>query len=62
MQCQCGFADGYVLKERVQSRQAIVPRSGTVAAREFEFFEELSQESCIEVLYPQLGGRASEAV
>jgi hypothetical protein len=62
MQCQCGFADGYILKERVQSRQAIVPRPGTVAACKFEVFEELPQESCIEVLHPQFGGRASEAL
>jgi hypothetical protein len=62
MQCQCGFADGYVLKKRVQSRQAIVPRPRTVAARAFEVFEELPQESCIEILHPQFGGRASEAL
>jgi hypothetical protein len=62
MQCQCGFADGYVLKERMQSRQAIVPRPRTIAARTFEVFEELPQESCIEVLHPQFGGRASEAL
>ena len=39
MQCQCGFADGYVLEERVQSCQAVVPCPGTVTASEFEVFE-----------------------
>jgi len=62
MQCQCWFADGYVLEERVQSRQAVVPRPGTVAASDFEVFEELSHEIRIEVLHTQLGGCASEAL
>jgi hypothetical protein len=48
MQCQCRFADGYVLEECVQSRQAVIPRPRTVAADEFEMFEELSQKRCVE--------------
>jgi hypothetical protein len=49
------------LEECVQGRQAVVPRPGTVAAHEFKVFEELSQESCIEILHAQLRGGASQA-
>jgi hypothetical protein len=60
VQSQSGLADRYVSEEGVQGRQAIVARSGAVAACELKVFQELPHEWRIDIFRPKLGWRASK--
>jgi len=60
VQRQPGLADRYVSEEGVQCRQAIVARSGAVAACELKMFQELPQKRCIDIFSPQLGRGTSK--
>jgi hypothetical protein len=57
---QSGLADCYVSEKGVQSRQAIVSRSGTVAACELKVFQKLPDKGRIDIFRPQLGWRAAK--
>jgi hypothetical protein len=52
LQRQSGLADSYVSEEGVQGRQAIVARSGAIAACEFKVLQELPQEGRIDIFRP----------
>ncbi len=61
VQSECGFANGYVVEERVQCREAVVPRPCGTTADDFEVVEESSDEGRIHLFDAKFGGRLLEA-
>jgi hypothetical protein len=52
----------HVSKERVDGSQPDVPRASTVFASAFQVIEEETNERCIEVFDPNLGGPFAEPI
>jgi hypothetical protein len=56
------FADGYVLKERVNSCQSRVPRANGTAALVFEMIEERSHKSLVKLVHIEIGWASTESL
>jgi len=62
VQGQSWLAQGHVPKERVQSCETVVPRTGAIATAEFEMMQELAEEGRVKFLCPQFARRPPESV
>ena len=61
MQGMRGLLQSHVSEERVDGPQPDVPRASTVFASAFQVIEEETNEGCIEVFDPDLGGHFAES-
>ena len=59
---ECGFIQGDVAEESVQSAQAVVSCTHTVSPIPFEVFKELAQESCVKFLHPKIARFPAKAL
>jgi hypothetical protein len=61
MQSMSGLLQGHVPEERVDGCQPGIPSASAVFASTFQMFKEKTNERCIQIFDPELGGHFAES-